>query len=149
MTKSFLNKLNIKPYSYSICSGKIGYSGIQNRIVQFLWLWFLAWFFFYLGPLIHFSLFPCFKSSRIFKCSSCHVSILKLSNPIIRNEKPDDLFFLDFLNLIIKNIEPLIRTSMYYWICSACRTCPVNLRMIDSCSWEQGVVGMNNGGPRS
>jgi hypothetical protein len=27
MTKSFLNKLNLKPYSYSIYSGKTGYSG--------------------------------------------------------------------------------------------------------------------------
>jgi hypothetical protein len=32
-TKSFLNKLNLKSYSDSICSGKIGYSGIQNRAV--------------------------------------------------------------------------------------------------------------------
>jgi hypothetical protein len=33
MTKYFLNKLNLKPYSDSIYSGKIGCSGIQNRIV--------------------------------------------------------------------------------------------------------------------
>jgi hypothetical protein len=44
MTKPFLNKLNLKPYSDSICSLKIGYSGIQNRIVRFLWLWLLSWF---------------------------------------------------------------------------------------------------------
>jgi hypothetical protein len=36
MTKSFLNKLNLKIYSDFICPGKTGYSGIQNRIVQFL-----------------------------------------------------------------------------------------------------------------
>jgi hypothetical protein len=35
-TKSFLNKLNHKPYLESICSEKTGYSGIQNRTVQFL-----------------------------------------------------------------------------------------------------------------
>jgi hypothetical protein len=36
MTKSFLNKLNLKHYSDSICFGKTGYSGIQNRIVRYL-----------------------------------------------------------------------------------------------------------------
>jgi hypothetical protein len=36
MTKSFLNKLNLKSYSDSIYSGKTGYSDIQNQTVQFL-----------------------------------------------------------------------------------------------------------------
>jgi hypothetical protein len=40
--KSFLNKLNIKPYLNSICSGKIGYSGLTNRMVRFLRLWLIA-----------------------------------------------------------------------------------------------------------
>jgi hypothetical protein len=33
MTKSFINKQNLKPYSDSICSMKTRYSGIQNWIV--------------------------------------------------------------------------------------------------------------------
>jgi hypothetical protein len=48
--KSFLNKLNLKPYSDSICSGKTGYSGIQNQIVQFLRLQLLAWISSILAP---------------------------------------------------------------------------------------------------
>jgi hypothetical protein len=35
-TKSFLNKLNLKPYSDSIYFRKTGYSGLANRMVQFL-----------------------------------------------------------------------------------------------------------------
>jgi hypothetical protein len=35
-TKSFLNKLNLKSYSDSICSEKTRYSGLPNRMVQFL-----------------------------------------------------------------------------------------------------------------
>jgi hypothetical protein len=34
--KSFINKLNLKPYSHSIWSEKTGYSGLINRMVQFL-----------------------------------------------------------------------------------------------------------------
>jgi hypothetical protein len=43
MTKSLLNKLNLKPYSVSICLEKTRYSGIQNRTVQFLRPQFLTW----------------------------------------------------------------------------------------------------------
>jgi hypothetical protein len=35
VTKSFLNKLNRKPNLNSICSGKIGYFGLTNRMVRF------------------------------------------------------------------------------------------------------------------
>jgi hypothetical protein len=36
MTKYFLNKLNLKYYSDSICYGKTGYSSLSNRMVRFL-----------------------------------------------------------------------------------------------------------------
>jgi hypothetical protein len=36
MTKCLLNKLGLKPYSESICSRKIGYSSLTNRMVCFL-----------------------------------------------------------------------------------------------------------------
>jgi hypothetical protein len=35
MTKSFLNKQNLKPYSDSISSEKTRYSGLVNRMVRF------------------------------------------------------------------------------------------------------------------
>jgi hypothetical protein len=42
MTKSLLNKLNLKPYSDYICSVKTGYSNLVNRMVRFLRLRLLA-----------------------------------------------------------------------------------------------------------
>jgi hypothetical protein len=35
-TKFFLNKLNLKSYLDSICSGKTEYSSLANRMVHFL-----------------------------------------------------------------------------------------------------------------
>jgi hypothetical protein len=48
--KSFQNKLNLKSYSDSICSKKIGYFGILNRMVPFLRLQLRAPIFFVLAP---------------------------------------------------------------------------------------------------
>jgi hypothetical protein len=36
MTKYFLNKLNLKPYSNYICSGKSRYCSLANQMVRFL-----------------------------------------------------------------------------------------------------------------
>jgi hypothetical protein len=80
MTKSFLNKLNLKPYLDSICSGKIGYSSIQNRIVRFydfslLLDFLLSWS---LDAFYPFSMLQNILDLQILKCSSCHVLVLKL-----------------------------------------------------------------------
>jgi hypothetical protein len=76
-TKSFLNKLNLKTYSDSLCSGKIGHSSIQNGIIWFLRLRLLAWISSISDSLMPFSYFPCLKTSWIFKSSSiAHVMSL-------------------------------------------------------------------------
>jgi hypothetical protein len=41
MTKSLLNKLNLKSYSDSICSGKIRYSDLANQIDRFFFCFLL------------------------------------------------------------------------------------------------------------
>jgi hypothetical protein len=48
--KSFLTKLNLKPYSDSICSRKTVHSSTQNRTVWFLQLRLLDWISSILAP---------------------------------------------------------------------------------------------------
>jgi hypothetical protein len=92
MTKSFLKKHNVKPYSDSICSGK-------NQIVRFgkadgpvFATLTSCLIFFYLGPLMPFSPFSCSKAPWIFK-SSClapsSVLLQNCQNRKFRNGKPD------------------------------------------------------------
>lgn len=44
------------------------------------------------------------------------------------------------------DVEPLIRTSIGYVVRVGHTK---RMLRIDCCSWEQGVIGMNNGGRRS
>jgi hypothetical protein len=61
MTKSFLNKLNLKPYSDSIFSKKTVHSDLQNRTVQFLRLPLFAWISSILAP---WHIFVVFHASK-------------------------------------------------------------------------------------
>jgi hypothetical protein len=60
--------------------------------------------FFYLGPLMPFSLFSCFNTPWIFKSSSLTLSSALLwnyQNRMFQNGKPDIPVSLDFSNLVI------------------------------------------------
>jgi hypothetical protein len=98
MTKNFLNKLNLKPYSYSICSRKNGWSDFYDFgfWLDFLLSWSLDAFY-----ALRFKILWIFKSLNI---APFLVLLWNCQNRTVQNKKSNSSIFSDLPNLIINTI---------------------------------------------